>query len=476
MTLTLVHLFKSANSAVSSDGGGARIAGLITSLAYLSVIVRAILIAGRLPLRADSAFYQHAGWYITQGAVPYVSFWDPKPPLNFTYALLVAHLGGGEPLAVHVLHLILNGGIVVGVSILLAKLTTQLTEEPVAGAVAGVSPIILPGWIYFAVQGYRPKYLLIFFGLAGLLLAYQERYTSAAMASVLAAGFWHGGILFVALTLGVIIDRTLFDKKSGLWNAVKSALLGYTLGALAVFGPILYWGTVREMIIEMVLPLVIIPGETSSLPLLLFKGVKGFGFGSVFFLVGVYGLVRVAPSRFRSQWWVVIGATVSVLQVFILDFDNVPDLFLGLVFLSIGIGLVAAYHHSVRRVICVGLSIIIMFNVVLSGGMGIMRPSMLPDGDPEDVSLVRAGESLADSVGIQHGTQEEDSKRLPQEYRRSYMETIYWEQVSPPGCHYRVGGMHLRWIQVLNKSLDERTCGSIPPGADVPGWARVIAG
>ncbi|MUV89436.1 hypothetical protein GJ629_05605 [Halapricum sp. CBA1109] len=38
----------------------------------------------------DSALFQHAGWYITQGAMPYTDIWDIKPPLIYGVTTLLA--------------------------------------------------------------------------------------------------------------------------------------------------------------------------------------------------------------------------------------------------------------------------------------------------------------------------------------------------------------------------------------------------
>lgn len=47
----------------------------------------------------DPAFFQHTGWYILNGGIPYVDVWDVNPPLVFGLTAVLALLSGGDRLS-----------------------------------------------------------------------------------------------------------------------------------------------------------------------------------------------------------------------------------------------------------------------------------------------------------------------------------------------------------------------------------------
>jgi hypothetical protein len=73
--------------------------GTATALLTLATIGRFLLEA--FYITDDSALFQHAGWYITHGATPYVDFWDLKPPLVYVGTTTLAVLTGVNMVLLH---------------------------------------------------------------------------------------------------------------------------------------------------------------------------------------------------------------------------------------------------------------------------------------------------------------------------------------------------------------------------------------
>lgn len=153
------------------------------SVIQTAATVRALLRPRPLALDIDAALFQHAGWYITQGAIPYVHIWDPTPPLSFLVPALLSLLTRGEPLALHVLSMILTSMVAVTIALLIALLTLELTGIRYAAVIAGYVmftnyPDLFSGLVFvalavgiFAAQATpRVRHMLLVMLLCALIL------------------------------------------------------------------------------------------------------------------------------------------------------------------------------------------------------------------------------------------------------------------------------------------------------------------
>lgn len=108
-------------------------------------------------INKDSALFQHAGWYITQGATPYVDFWDLKPPLIYAVTTALALVADGDMHLLHLLSVALANAVVIAGVVLLGVLTHRLTDHGLASLVAGATMFVVPTVYFFPSAGLRPR-------------------------------------------------------------------------------------------------------------------------------------------------------------------------------------------------------------------------------------------------------------------------------------------------------------------------------
>ncbi|ELZ04926.1 hypothetical protein C481_03197, partial [Natrialba asiatica DSM 12278] len=46
------------------------------------------------------------------------------------------------------------------------------------------------------------------------------------------------------------------------------------------------------------------------------------------------------------------------------------------------------------------------------------------------------------------------------------MQTIYWEQLEPDTCHYRLSWNEIRWVAMTDDQLDAQECDGWPSRTD----------
>lgn len=442
--------------------------GVVSTLLIIPIIsvFRVFAGSGRPPLNADAAFYEHAGWYLLNGGIPYIDMWDPKPPLNFLITGLSALLGNGNMLITHSINVSLTVFAASGACIFILLTTFELTDDPTASAVAGVFPMLLPHFHYLPAYGYRPKYYLLFFGFLGIFLAIRGRYFSSALSAGLSIGFWQFGFVFIAIVFGITL---LEYKDSGNLSQIYSILLGFGIAALIILLPVIIWGALREMLVQTIYASIVTTNQQSIIERI---GVWVYRMGIANIAVGfaVLGLIVALIKQETKWWWGYFGVAVGTIQILLLDFEGYNDMYLTLLFLSFGIGLFIHYVDDFRSVV-VGVVIVSLFiSVFLLGGTGIVFESASP-ASPDSTNPQRDSEPLF-KTGLgavrtiltdkESSTQQiRDRDGLSPPYKKSYMVTIYWDKIKPETCHYRVGGMHRSWIEHMDKSYDEAHCGQL---------------
>jgi len=436
----------------------------VAAVGFGASIVREFAAPGRPTPGTDAAFFQHAGWYITQGAVPYVHIWDVKPPLTHLTTTGLALLSGGDMFLLHTLSVLVMATAGVAVVGLVGALTYRLTDDEVASVAAGLCVLSFGGFHYLAAQGFYPKYLAIALGLTSILLQYRGWPGYSGVAAALSAGYIQHAAVFSILVLGLATQRHGRD-------GARTTLLGMVTTTAVVVAPMIAWGAGEAMIVEVVLALLVGSEPSGPLELLrrLGKGLVLTGYAGVPILLGAYGLVRVGSRNLRDRWWVVAGGAAYGLQIFLFDFDSYPDLFFGLVFVSMGVGLlVHTLRGRKRQAVVATLVAVVTLSVVFLGGVGVVTnetvytqslDDSLASSDTVVHSTVKYVETLFGAEPMRRDSVYDEAE--PSSDRVGVME-LFWTKGTPTSCHYRLSGTEILWIERTGGSYTAQTCGEWP--------------
>jgi len=432
---------------------------LIAVLSFGISSARMLLSAERPPISIDAAFFQHAGWYITQGAVPYVDIWDINTPLAFEATAFLAFLSGGNMYLLHLLSMAVSVSTGVAIVYLTGTLTYEVTNDKLASLTAGLTLLTLAGFHYLASTGFRPKYPSIAFGLAALLLQFRDRPGYSGCAAAISAGFVQHSAVFAILALGLAIQR-------GGRKRLTNTILGMLLTTIVVVAPLVIVGAGEAMLVQTVLVPLSGSGSTGLLSIVrrLGKGMILTGFASIPIVLGVYGLFRIGTRDIRKNWWILSGGTIYGIQVFLVDFNSYPDLFFGLVFVAMGLGLlVNTLDEPKRRIIPGVLAIIVLISVVSLGGFGYVTnetvytkslDDSLAESDTILHNVVLSAEEYFNARDARGGQMNPD---LP--FDRPDLEALYWEKQKPPSCHYRLSAKEIQWIERTGGAYEKENCG-----------------
>lgn len=431
------------------DARWSRLLPIAAVLAFSLSIVRTVAFAPRL-INSDAAFYGHAGWYVTQGAVPYVDIWDVKPPLVFELPAVLALLSFGDMgvlLGWQVLVTSLAG---IGSVGLLGWLVHHVTDDGVAAFVAGSLLLAYPGFHYLAAHGFRPKYFTMFFGLLALYLQRTRRPGTSGAAAAAAAGFWQFGAVFPLTVLLLEVTER---------HSIPLRALGGMAGLTAlVLLPFVYWGALEPMFVEVVVaPFVL--SEPVSFTSRLFKGTLYLGGYLIpFVLLGVLGHLRAARDDIGAVWWVLLPTVWYAIQVFLFDLDGYPDLFLGLAFAAVGVGLyVARLDPDDRTVVVSAALVVLLVGTVFLGGFGVLGSRMTTTSEDvwySDRTMLAGG--LAKYAGWGHGNAEAGTAEGLDRYTPPDSRDLYWNKRRP--CHYFMGDMGAAWVSLTDGRYVDMSC------------------
>ena len=420
---------------------------LVVTVSLLTTVVTAALFS-QVPfyIHKDSALFQHAGWWITEGATLYVDIWDLKPPLIYVLTTMLAVVSVGDMALLHVLSIVVTVAAAVTGVTLLGVLVARLTADGLAGLVAGLTMLVMTPVYAFPVGGVRPKYFALCCGVAGLLLAIEERPFRAGVVGAAAAGFWQPGALVAPLVVGIGLQH------GGRRGAARAVGGGLAMTALTV-APFVLTGTVVPLVVETVLaPLYGV--ERYALDARLLKLFVRFGPGVVVFPLGVYGWARAVVDDPPTFWWVAVGG-VGYLAGFFFEFQGAIDLVLAFAFASLGVGLLCGRLSAPdRRLALVGCLVVL---VVASAGWNAVL--VTSPTTPLEAEYDRRDVNNYPSLPA-------DPEGWPS------METIYWEQRQPEYCHYRLGVKQQYFAQETGGSLYEDDCGQWPYPEPPGEWLR----
>lgn len=406
---------------------------------------RAFSRPGRPALNVDSAFFQHAGWYVTQGAVPYADIWDIKPPLTIETTAVLSVLAGGAPFTHHLLSVAVTGGAAVGCSLLVGVLAYHLTEDAWASLGAGLVLLTVPGFYYLSANGFRPKYLTLCLGLAALALQLRDHPLLAGIAAAASAGYWQYGAIFALLVLGLAFERR--DRATPAY-----ALVGMAAVTMLVVLPVTVRGATVPMLVE-VLYVPLTTRDAQTLLQRLGKLLFYLAYALVPAVLGAYGLAT-NRDRLPERWWVYVGVGWGALQV-LLDLDSAPDLYLLVVFLALGVALFVADADSrTRQRLIAGLLGIALLNTLWVGGI-VQNPTGQGTGatDATDTESGFDIGRLAESVDVSRPGN-------PPRHGIPPVRTLYWNNRVPPSCHYRLSETERDWLSSTGRPYVDSACGS----------------
>ncbi|MFB6178881.1 MAG: DolP-mannose mannosyltransferase [Halorientalis sp.] len=395
-------------------------------------------------IHKDSALFQHAGWYIGQGAHLYVDIWDLKPPLIYAVSTLLAFLSFGN---MHLLHVY---GIVVAVAAMIAGVTLtgvithRLTDDGFASVVAAASIFVVTSTYLFPYAGIRPKYLAFCCSAAALLLAIEDRPLYSGIAAALAAGFWQLGALVGFLVVAMAYDRS---GRPGMLRAIA----GGVAVAVATVLPFVLAGDATALFVEVVLgPIYGVVHYT--IPGRLLRTVIELGWGILLIPLGVYAWGRALAADYRRYWWLAVGGGLYLLQLF-LEFQGAIELILLVLFLALGVGVLVAEIDSRSRRVLVACGILLL----VGGSLYWNAASVTP---------------VKDSVEAQYDHWDvPDYPSLPADPAGwPSMQAIYWGKLQPRYCNYRLGDKQKYFQQQTDGSLYKRQCGQWPYDESPVAW------
>lgn len=437
---------------------------VVATLSFGRSSLRVLRSPGLPPVGADPAIFQHAGWYITQGAVPYIDIWDVKPPLTFETTTILAYISGGNMLLLHYLSVIVTVAAGIGIVYLTGVLTHELTNDRTAGLAAGLTILAFTGFHYLPAQGFYPKYFSIFFGLLAIILQHRNNPVSSGAAAAMSAGYIQHGAIFAILVSFLAIQQ-------GGRKRLTSTLGGMIGLTLLVILPIIYVGATGPMLVEVVVAHLTSSESVSSMDILrrLAKGFLFLGFSSAAIILGVYGIILNGMHRPRKTWWIAAGGVGYGVQIMFFDFDSYPDLFFGLVFAALGMGLlVNLMTDRQRTVTIVLLAVLVTVGVVSLGGFGIVTSDSvytkslddsLDESDTLLHNFIKYAEDRFNAEHLRRSNRYENNEVLKS---RPDLNKIYWNKMTPSSCHYRLSETEIIWIEQTDRSYYANKCGSYP--------------
>jgi hypothetical protein len=403
--------------------------------AELLFFFRITVAEGRPPMTADSGIFQQVGWAFMDGTRLYVDAWAPNPPLSFETTWLLAVISGGSVHVHHVLNVLLMMGSACGIVALVTLLTRNLTGDRYAGAVAGFSTLLLPGFLVRPMYGFTAKYMALLIGLLSIYFAQQNKPTASGVAAGASVGYWQGAILFPVVTLGMMVHRR--D-----WYAFSSVYAGSILAIVCLLAPVaLLWDSMPEMLTQTVLVPFVLRGQSTVVSHFI-GGVFHFKWASPLVLVGAYGILRITEAIFVAEKtryslenvWVVLGVGWFGFMAPFVDFEvgGYTDYIPVLAFLAVGIGIAVSRLSATlpRRLVSLAIAVVVVVNVVSLGSLGLV---FTPVETPENVSMAEL--ELNDRAFESPHVQPIPDARY-----------IYWNEAEPTRCHYRLSDVELRWF------------------------------
>ncbi|NKE35355.1 DolP-mannose mannosyltransferase [Natronococcus sp. JC468] len=408
-------------------------------------------------LATDPAFFQHTGWYVLQGGIPYVDVWDVNPPVPFGITAVLAALSGGDMLVLHALSVGLTTLVAAASVFLVGWIASLVTDSDAAAVAAGLAMLAVPELFTLPFQGVRAQFYALFFGACALALALRDRPFVAGAAAALSAGSWQSGAVFALLVVGIAYQRT----------GAKSALRTVAGGGVVTAGVVLAFaaaGALAPMVVQTILaPL--LAGSPYTLTERVSSVLLVFGYGSLLLPVALYSWVRGTVRDPGGQWWIPVGGLLFGFQVLFVDMDGSTDALQLLAFVALGVAI--AVESAIERrstpadrgeTARLDGRRIALAAIVVAGLFVPLGLAWNVGSPPPRATLERVETEAEPDV--------EPLSVTPDDADVPSMQTIYWEQLEPETCHYRVSWNEVRWVSMTDDRLDRRHCDAWPERID----------
>ena len=436
------------------------IGGLVAALqVHATLRLRDGLAASERVVLADSVIFEFIGLHLARGGRLYETIWELKPPVPFEVAWLLASVSP-DTYTYHALAIGVNAAAVVAAAVAAAGIVREVTGDPLGMVVAALAPFVLPRYWWRATIGLKAKYLVCAFVLLALYFHVRDRAGRSGVASALAVGTWQLAAIVPAATVAATAAR----RESGAFRRHLAALVGT---GLLVALPVLWWGTLPEMVVETVfVPLLGTEDGGNAAPVE--RVVEGLGIALPVVLLGLFGLLsglwtdretrrKVAPVAAVAAWF--------LLALLFLDYDTKNDLIPFLAVVGVGVGLVVgrsgralrgraadalgdrSTRATARRAVAVVVCAMALVSVVTFGGYG-------------------TGDTGLDDVAV-YDTEREVGMEMP--YNLTERQQLYWHGLEAPTCRVFVGRTQYDLVQRLGLSDDpdvrywEPDCGQFGP-------------
>lgn len=206
---------------------------VLLAIALILILISRVLYLP-IPFDRDEGAYGYLGWMALSGGVPYVDFYEMKPPLLFySYAVIIALFGKstiGLHLAATVIHVVCTWFVY--------QLGHRLWNSRGAGAIAAIV-FLLFGMNTFATgHAMESEHVVLLFALPGLLYtlkgASTDKWIKLFIGGILlacSALVKQNGIFFCAAGLCIVLLHVL---RPGKWKSKQSLMgvLSFALGGI----------------------------------------------------------------------------------------------------------------------------------------------------------------------------------------------------------------------------------------------------
>lgn len=442
------------------------LAGTAAATLLLSFI-RVFFSSSPPPMTGDAAYWQHTGWYIAQGATPFVDMLGGKL-LSLETVTILGVLTGGNVYALHVVSVLLTAGVAAGTAVLAGRIVHAVTGNGVAAFLGGLGVLAFPAAHYVPVHGFQGKIYALFFGLLSVHLFLSDRAFWSGVTAAASAGYWPLGIIFPA----TVLARYGQERGTG---ELRRAVGGMAAMTVAAVLPVVIAGLTVPMLVQTVL-MPLYGSGSGGVSLVLRLGKLGLllGYAGIVVLIGLYDAGRTGRTAWREHWWLPVLVGWFTLQILFIDFDWVPDLLPVTAVTAIGAG-VAVDRVDVPwdRVCAAFILLAAAVSIIGLGGFGILTYPIDAPEYPVNTAetagrqplLPATAVALADRLGVPvtidaPGPSEARKTAAPD---LPSMTTMYWNRVEPETCRYRFGPSMQAWMAATNTSWDD-PCGQLPPG------------
>lgn len=401
----------------------------------------------------DAAFWQWAGWRISEGDKPYQDIFEIKSPMTLLFPALLAAISGSDMVLLHFMSTLSTILMAVGTVSLVGVLVYKLTDHRESAVFGALSTLTYVTFLYRPSLGFAPKYFVLFFGLLSLVCVLEDRWLLAGVFSVLSTSFWQFGLIFPLVVLAKSIHR--FDD-------FKFVIGGMLSATLAVFLPLILTGTLTNMIVGAIIS----PLSTSGSDISIFNIFWHMKYSLVLFLLIFVGFIYDNRILFKSKWLLAVSLWFGG-QLLFMDYDGFIDLITLMPVLAIYSGI---SFHSVsdnfRRAFSVVLSLLLVLSL-LGGGLGVFYEEYKPldSGDGKGVLVEDLQDFKNNFLG--QGDKNTPTSKKSEVYDPFNEKLIFWGMKNIESCYVMRGGQQSRWIAEINKTENATQCGEIGSLSDV---------